>query len=714
MAHKGFFAGILVILIISILIGAFWDYTQDDVFITYTYSRNIADGVGFVFNAGEQVQGTTTPLWAITMAGGYWLTHDLLHLGNLLGGIFIALTCLIAYHLTRAYLSFYARVSLMLLIATSPLIYASLGMETLFYCALLTVTFWCWAQDKRSLAFIGAIAVTWTRADGAVIGGTLGILMLYDWYRGQQPFRQVVKLGTLYALGTAVWFIFAYAYFGSFTPNTLRAKQAILEGTAFLSDGIDRWDSFYGNNPLSLLGVALIPIGMWVTWRKPKLRAIPLWFTLYLAGYTVLNITNFWYYTPLLLVGLILATFGGEQLVRWIMHLPVPRQAVITGSLLIAVISVGFGIQRSLQIAPVPERMRTYREVGEWMSMHTPPETTMFVADLGVVGFYADRYTLDSFGLIVPEMHIRNRVDYGILKYRLDTIIATSYFIFDDVRQAQWFNEMYMPLTQISTEDDLEFSPMTVYQRRYPLTPPQTIVQGFTLPLTCSIERESGVSMPTHITARLLNNDNDPVLEAEQPIFGGIYPDSVALGEEHITEQILIAVDLPPDNYQWELICDETYTGEVEVIAFAESDSFIDINAQWGDFVRLDGVILPHGDTTWSGGIVSIVTRFTPIGLADTNYNIFLQLLDENGMLVAQSDGQPANSRLSADTWMDIPFLDQREIAIPPTLPDGDYTLVIGWYDWRTGERVLNSNNEDSLILPLTIHNRFPRGSGLP
>jgi hypothetical protein len=37
--------------------------TIDDAFITFRYARNIVHGVGFIYNAGERVLGTTTPLY---------------------------------------------------------------------------------------------------------------------------------------------------------------------------------------------------------------------------------------------------------------------------------------------------------------------------------------------------------------------------------------------------------------------------------------------------------------------------------------------------------------------------------------------------------------------------------------------------------------------------------------------------------------------------
>ena len=43
--------------------------TIDDAFITFRYARNLLAGNGFVYNPGERVLGTTTPLYTLLMAG---------------------------------------------------------------------------------------------------------------------------------------------------------------------------------------------------------------------------------------------------------------------------------------------------------------------------------------------------------------------------------------------------------------------------------------------------------------------------------------------------------------------------------------------------------------------------------------------------------------------------------------------------------------------
>ena len=42
--------------------------TIDDAYITFRYARNLLAGNGFVFNPGERVLGTTTPLFTLILA----------------------------------------------------------------------------------------------------------------------------------------------------------------------------------------------------------------------------------------------------------------------------------------------------------------------------------------------------------------------------------------------------------------------------------------------------------------------------------------------------------------------------------------------------------------------------------------------------------------------------------------------------------------------
>src|SRR5215831_10052766 len=63
-------AAALVVLLVAAacLMTWFAVYQVDDAFIVYRYARNLAGGLGFVFNPGERVEGVTCFLWTVALA----------------------------------------------------------------------------------------------------------------------------------------------------------------------------------------------------------------------------------------------------------------------------------------------------------------------------------------------------------------------------------------------------------------------------------------------------------------------------------------------------------------------------------------------------------------------------------------------------------------------------------------------------------------------
>jgi hypothetical protein len=717
------------LVLVALLVAAYWNYTQDDVFITYVYSRNIAQGHGFVFNPGERVQGTTTPLYALLMAGVYPVTHDLLHAGNLLGGLFLLIAIMLALDLTRRVLSVWGRAALAVTLAVSPLIYVSLGMETLLYIALLVLAFWLWDRERRPAAMLAAAALTWTRADGVVLAGAFGLLALWEALRSAPPsehssparlgrrFSGVVKLAFVYLAGIAPWFLFAWAYFGTPLPQTFSAKEELFKGFQFWTDGWTRWQSFYGNNPLSLLAIPLIVLGAWQALIRPGLRPLAVWTALYLAGYTALNVTAFWYYTPLLAVLIGLAALGGDWLARRLTRAGLSRRVALGGGLALVLISGGLAVLKAWDYHAPPPRMATYRLAGEWIAQHTAPGDTLLVKDLGVVGYYAHRRTLDSFGLIVPDMHYRQDA-YAAAKYKPDWIVITQYWALQRLAVQDWFNYHYVPMAQFSTPGDGEFSPMTVYRRRLPLQAPAEAVQGFDLPLTCTVHLAQGDLLPITTNARLLSASGDTLAEAAHPFLWSQYPAARATAPEDLVEQIALPLAVPPGRYRWDLDCDQTYTGEVAVLPVDQAAGYTPLAPapEWGGFARLSGIAVPDGASTWSGGSLALLLDWEALGPADQDYSVFVHLADASGRVVAQTDGYPRGGERPSSTWAaGETIVDLRRIVLPPDLPPGEYHLVVGWYDWRTSTRLpLPGHEDDALILPVTVYNQWPGGSGRP
>jgi hypothetical protein len=372
------------------------------------------------------------------------------------------------------------------------------------------------------------------------------------------------------------------------------------------------------------------------------------------------------------------------------------------------------GLIRARDFGEPPRRTQAYRLVGEWINANTSEDATLTLGDLGIVGYYARRQLSDSPGLIAPDMYIKTPA-YAVMKYKDDFVAAPQLF-WNEITETEWFRSLYMPIAQISVKDDYQFSPIRIFQRRLDIQPPDWVIEGFDLSLTCVAELPQGSPVPETTSAQLFASDGELVVEVERPFLMGVYPDTIVRHDETLVEQIALPAIVDPGNYTWSMNCGaETLQGETTVMPFESADEFDPMNARWGDFAELQGMLMADGNEVWSGGTVRVALQFVAAGTAETDYILFTHVLDSSGNIVAQVDGAPRLGTRPPNTWeTGETIIDVREIALPPDLREGTYSLITGWYDWRTGERLLNADGADFVILPVEVHNRFPGGSGLP
>jgi len=89
------------------------------------------------------------------------------------------------------------------------------------------------------------------------------------------------------------------------------------------------------------------------------------------------------------------------------------------------------------------------------------------------------------------------------------------------------------------------------------------------------------------------------------------------------------------------------------------------------------------------GETLVITLLWRAVRQPDKDYTGFVQLLDEQGRLVAQHDHPLTNNFMPATRWqpgMTIP--DEYQILLPSEASVGTYRLVVGLYDGKTGERL--------------------------
>jgi hypothetical protein len=89
----------------------------------------------------------------------------------------------------------------------------------------------------------------------------------------------------------------------------------------------------------------------------------------------------------------------------------------------------------------------------------------------------------------------------------------------------------------------------------------------------------------------------------------------------------------------------------------------------------------------------------------ETSYRIFLHLLQPDGSLLVQADGEPADWTRPTTGWaVEEVVLETRTLEIPGDAVPGEYRLVTGLYDPDTGERLPQPDGSTAVhITSLTL-----------
>jgi hypothetical protein len=89
------------------------------------------------------------------------------------------------------------------------------------------------------------------------------------------------------------------------------------------------------------------------------------------------------------------------------------------------------------------------------------------------------------------------------------------------------------------------------------------------------------------------------------------------------------------------------------------------------------------------GDRVPIVLYWQSTEIVADDLSIFLHLLNGSGELVWQDDGAAAHGTRPTWSWeAGEVIVDPHTLVLPQDLPEGDYQLVAGLYDWQNGERL--------------------------
>jgi hypothetical protein len=407
--------------------------TIDDAYITFRYARNLVSGLGFVYNAGERILGTTTPLYTLSLAIpsallGYrdYPTMALL-LNALADAVGVVILCRLALAL-GASVQVGRATALLWALAPMSVTFAIGGMETSLYITLMLAAFLAYASGRAGLTAALAALVVLARPDGLL--AALPLFAHMAWKRRSLPWLE----GAIFLAILAPWYIFATLYFGNPFPHSVAAKVVAYHLGRY--DALVRlWQHFstpfFENLVLEPLAfgrywnaLGIIPYGSLYLIAALRLlkgpqagsgRAFPIlaYPPLYVLVFAWANPLIFrWYLAPPLPLFFLGIVLGAWELISALSggHLRAAR--VVAGTLLIAALILTLnaweihpdhGPDRPAPEMAFIQLEEVYHQAALLLRPEITTRTRIAAGDIGALGYYSDARILDTVGLISPQ-----------------------------------------------------------------------------------------------------------------------------------------------------------------------------------------------------------------------------------------------------------------------------------------------------------------------
>jgi hypothetical protein len=485
----------------------------DDAFITFRYARNVVHGIGFVYNSGERVLGTTTPFYTLLMATLSLVTRSENYpvLALITNALADAASTLLLYHLGRR-LSNSPLVgwAVALLWAINPMsvTFAIGGMETSVFILLMLGTFTAHLHRRPYLTAALAALSFLTRPDAVLIVALVFAQLALENVKSQPPKRTGGRLSNfkwsnwrsfaiaslVFVVTVAPWFIFAAAYFGNPIPQSVSAKSLAyrLPPEVALGRLMQHFAvPFFESDVFDIGGLIRLVVYLTLSLaailsalrREPRARSVPLlaYPLLYATVFAIANPLIFrWYLAPplpgyMLAILIQISSFESiiSKLTHRIVHLKFKVWYVIFGLLVAFYLVSGLrawtlhpdhGPDRPAPQMAYIELELLYHQVAADLKPLVSADTVIAAGDIGALGYDTGARILDTLGLISPKTVRYYPLDPNlyvgayamppqlILNERPEWLVSPEVYIRKGVLPNEQFQARYLLYKKIDTD----------------------------------------------------------------------------------------------------------------------------------------------------------------------------------------------------------------------------------------------------------------------
>ena len=398
----------------------FRDFVVDDAYISFTYSRNLADGYGLTYN-GMRVEGFSNYLWTVLLFPFLRLGIDPMVAARTLG---VASSVLILLMLDRLIRTFApqlngTRIAFLLTTVTLCSAFAAWvvgGLETAFFTFLVVLFLYIEVEDPQRASYLSpivAIMLALTRPEGAMF---IAILVVYRLYRYRRFDLKLIISILLFILPFSLFLLWRYETYGYLLPNTAYVKVHTSLWTVSLA--FEWLLNFFVLRPIYSF---VLLISMVILLVEKKLLehewtllllviAAFILFVLY-AGRDWMPFHRF--LVPLLPV---FTLTMAASLQRFSSEIP--------GTILLGLLA-GIGLFElfmsvtlyRVQIMDFGKYTRELLDAGAWIRQTTSPNDVIAVEDSGALAFSSERKSIDILGL--NNANISHHPDLDLADYVL-------------------------------------------------------------------------------------------------------------------------------------------------------------------------------------------------------------------------------------------------------------------------------------------------------
>lgn len=386
-------------------------YTLDDTYIYLQFARNVLNGHGMSFNAGEAVYGFTSPLWLWLITALGYCGLDLLVASKLLGALSTILAIAV-FHLAalRWIPSRSIAWGATLVWATNAWLvrWALCGVEAPLAAAACIGVLHVYAVERgegrmRFTPLLAGIAVL-VRPECGLL---LGVIVIDQLLRPRMRIAEIARTVGIAALVVLPWLAVAFTTFHTIIPTTLAAKSEAHINVADTIAAFIKAGTILGSTSIIealCFGALLVPA------VRKRITALPrvfwLWPLLLVAAYTITN--------AVVLSRYVLVAIPAVILAGWMIVDAVTQGMKHARAIALAVIFLVLAQNQYVIWSTVKPHVQSFTEtvdntlipIALRLRSETPTNAVVATPDIGAIGYFSGRRIVDLGGLITPRIRL--------------------------------------------------------------------------------------------------------------------------------------------------------------------------------------------------------------------------------------------------------------------------------------------------------------------